>query len=132
MQIRHCVEEDNVNDNMLIKDPTKIRHIVIFGGKIKSMSGFIDPVSHLNIDYPLHKVTKCVIAKKFEIGSNILFDDRGFLFAVVVPSHFGNYGYLDYTKNLSDMIEKVNNLKASKSVNNNITDQKSSIEQVEG
>lgn len=130
MQIRHCVEEDNVNEHMIIKDPTKIRHIVISGGKIKSMSGFIDPASHLNIDYPLHKVTKCVIAKKFELGSDILFGNNGFMFALVMSSHFDNYGYLDYTKNLSEMIEKVNNLKTSKSVKK-VLDQENTIEQVE-
>lgn len=124
MQIRHCVEEDNVNEHMIIKDPTKIRHIVISGGKIKSMSGFIDPASHLNIDYPLHKVTKCVIAKKFELGSDILFGNNGFMFALVMSSHFDNYGYLDYTKNLSEMIEKVNNLKTSKSVKKSIGSRK--------
>ena len=130
MQIRHCVEKDNVNEQMIIKDPTKIRHVVIFGGKIKSMSGFIDPVSHLNIDYPLHKVTKCVIAKKFELGSDILFGNNGFMFALVMSSHFDNYGYLDYTKNLSEMIEKVNNLKTSKSVKK-VLNQENTIEQVE-
>jgi hypothetical protein len=130
VQIRHCVEEDNVNEHMIIKDPTKIRHIVISGGKIKSMSGFIDPASHLNIDYPLHKVTKCVIAKKFELGSDILFGNNGFMFALVMSSHFDNYGYLDYTKNLSEMIEKVNNLKTSKSVKK-VLDQENTIEQVE-
>ena len=130
MQIRHCVEEDNVNEHMIIKDPTKIRHIVISGGKIKSMSGFIDPASHLNIDYPLHKVTKCVIAKKFELGSDILFGNNVFMFALVMSSHFDNYGYLDYTKNLSEMIEKVNNLKTSKSVKK-VLDQENTIEQVE-
>ncbi|MGE5782409.1 MAG: hypothetical protein ACM31J_06060 [Nitrososphaerales archaeon] len=130
MQIRHCVEEDNVNEHMIIKDPTKIRHIVISGGKIKSMSGFIDPASHLNIDYPLHKVTKCVIAKKFELGSDILFGNNGFMFALVMSSHFDNYGYLDYTKNLSEMIEKVNNLKTSKSVKK-VLDQENTIKKVE-
>jgi hypothetical protein len=130
MQIRHCVEEDNVNEQMIIQDPRKIRHVVISGGKIKSMSGFIDPASHLNIDYPLHKVTKCVIAKKFEVGSDILFGNNGFMFALVMSSHFDNYGYLDYTKNLSEMIEKVNNLKTSKSVKK-VLDQENTIEQVE-
>jgi len=130
VQIRHCVEEDNVNEHMIIKDPTKIRHVIISEGKIKSMSGFIDPASHLNIDYPLHKVTKCVIAKKFELGSDILFGNNGFMFALVMSSHFDNYGYLDYTKNLSEMIEKVNNLKTSKSVKK-VLDQENTIEQVE-
>ncbi|HJS63563.1 MAG TPA: hypothetical protein VJ767_01750 [Nitrososphaeraceae archaeon] len=130
MQIRHCVEEDNVNEQMIIKDPTKIRHVVISGGKITSMSGFIDPASHLNIDYQLHKVTKCVIAKKFELGSDILFGNNGFMFALVMSSHFDNYGYLDYTKNLSEMIEKVNNLKTCKSVKK-VLDQENTMEQVE-
>ncbi|MDR4512552.1 MAG: hypothetical protein MRJ93_12705 [Nitrososphaeraceae archaeon] len=117
MQIRHCVEEENVDENMIVKDPTKIRHVVIFGGKIKSMSGYVDPASHLNTNYHLHKVSKCIIAKKFEIGSDILFGINGFRFASVVSSHFDNYGYPDYTKNLSEMIEKVNNLMKSKSIN---------------
>ena len=117
MQIRHCVEEENVDENMIVKDPTKIRHVVIFGGKIKSMSGYIDPASHLNTNYHLHKVSRCIIAKKFEIGSDILFGINGFRFASVVSSHFDNYGYPDYTKNLSEMIEKVNNLMKSKSIN---------------
>lgn len=130
MQIRHCVEKDNVNEQMIIKDPTKIRHVVIFGGKIKSMSGFIDPASHLNIDYPLHKVTKCVIAKKFELGSDILFSNNGFIFALVMSSHFDNYGYLDYTKNLSEMIEKVKDLKTSISVKK-VLEQENTTEQVE-
>ena len=115
---------------MIIKDPTKIRHVVISGGKITSMSGFIDPASHLNIDYQLHKVTKCVIAKKFELGSDILFGNNGFMFALVMSSHFDNYGYLDYTKNLSEMIEKVNNLKTCKSVKK-VLDQENTMEQVE-
>ena len=34
MLIRHCVEEDNINDNLIIKDPTRIRHVVILAGKI--------------------------------------------------------------------------------------------------
>jgi hypothetical protein len=129
MQIRHCVEENNVDENMIVKDPTKIRHVVIFRGKIESMSGFIDPASHLNINYHLHKVTKCVIVKKFEIGSDILFHPDGFIFALVISAHFDNHGYPDYTKNLSEMIEKVNNLMTSKSVNKG-SEEKNTLEAV--
>jgi hypothetical protein len=64
MHIRHCVEENNVDENLIIKKPKEIRHIIAQEGKIKQMSGFIDPRSHLNLDYTLHRVTKCVIAKK--------------------------------------------------------------------
>jgi hypothetical protein len=116
MQIRHCVEENNVDENLIIKNPKEIRHIIVQGGKIKQMSGFIDPKSHLNLDYTLHRVTKCVIATKFEIGSKLLFTGSGFIFAMVTKSHFEHYGYIDYTKNLTEMIDKVNDLRASKSL----------------
>ena len=116
MQIRHCVEENNVDENLIIKNAQEIRHIIAEGGRIKQMSGFIDPTSHLNLDYILHRVTKCIIAKKFEIGSELLFNSSGFIFAMVTKSHFEHYGYIDYTKNLTTMIDKVNELRNSKSI----------------
>jgi hypothetical protein len=116
MQIRHCVEENNVDENLIIKNAQEIRHIIAEEGRIKQMSGFIDPTSHLNLDYNLHRVTKCIIAKKFEIGSELLFNSSGFIFAMVTKSHFEHYGYLDYTKNLTTMIDKVNELRNSKSI----------------
>ncbi len=117
MQIRHCVEENNVSENLIIKNAKEIRHIIAEEGKIKQMSGFIDPKSHLNLDYTLHRVTTCIIAKKFEIGSELLFTSSGFIFAMVTKSHFEHYGYIDYTKNLTSMIDKVNELRNSKSIN---------------
>ncbi|MGZ5501075.1 MAG: hypothetical protein ACXWEW_08000 [Nitrososphaeraceae archaeon] len=116
MQIRHCVEENNVDENLIIKNAQEIRHIIAEEGRIKQMSGFIDPTSHLNLDYILHRVTKCIIAKKFEIGSELLFNSSGFIFAMVTKSHFEHYGYIDYTKNLTTMIDKVNALINSKSI----------------
>jgi hypothetical protein len=108
MLIRHCVEQSNTDENRVIKDPTMIRHAVIVGGKIKSMSGLIDPASHLNLDYPDHKVMACVIVEKFEIGAKAIFGERGLAFANVdARSAFDHYGYVDYTQRLSDMIEAV-------------------------
>jgi hypothetical protein len=105
--IRHCVEESNIDENYFVIDPTRIKHVVLSGGKIYSMSGLIDPASHLNVDYSLHKVTKCVIAEKFEIGSTVKIEDNGLVFALVGQSSYGHYGNVDYTQRLSDMIEKV-------------------------
>jgi len=105
--IRHCVEEGNIDENYLVTDPTRIRHVIVSGGKIHSMSGFIDPASHLNVDYSLHRVTKCVIAEKFEIGSQVKIEDNGLVFALVGPSSYGHYGSVDYTQRLTDMIDKV-------------------------
>ena len=107
MIIRHCVEESNVDENYLVIDPTRIKHVIISGGRINSMSGFIDPASHLNVDYSLHRVTKCVIAEKFEIGAQVKIEENGLVFALVGQSSYGNYGRVDYTQRLTDMIDKV-------------------------
>lgn len=107
MLIRHCVEENNIDENYLVTDPTRIKHVIVSGGKIHSMSGFIDPASHLNVDYSLHRVTKCVIAEKFEIGAQVKIEDNGLVFALVGPSSYGHYGSVDYTQRLTDMIDKV-------------------------
>ena len=76
-------------------DPTKVRHVTIKGGKVGSLSGFIDPASHLNLDYPDHKVTVCVIAETFSVGAAIQFSDQGLSFATVTRSSYAHYGFED-------------------------------------
>lgn len=107
MLVRHCVEESNVDENFVVTDPTNVRHVVILAGRIESMSGLIDPASHLNLDYPDHKVTTCVIAEKFEINAKVKIDDQGLVFAKVDRSTLGHYGHVDYTQRLFDMIGAV-------------------------
>jgi hypothetical protein len=105
MQIRHCVEKANVNDSMSVIDPLSIRHVTIKAGKISSLSGLVNPSSHLNLDYPIHLVRNCVICKKFEVGSEIEISNGGFVFALVGPNSYKHYGRYDYNKNLQDIID---------------------------
>ena len=105
--IRHCVEESNIDQNLSIIDPTKIRHAVIRGGRIESLSGLVDPASHLNLDYPDHKVTVCAIIEKFEIGAKVRIADNGIVFAKVESAAYDHYGNVDYTERLSNMIQAV-------------------------
>ena len=105
--IRHCVEESNIDQNLSIIDPTKIRHAVIRGGRIESLSGLVDPASHLNLDYPDHKVTVCAIIEKFEIGAKVRIADNGIVFAKVDSAAYDHYGNVDYTERLSNMIQAV-------------------------
>lgn len=107
MRIRHCVEESNVDENMKVIDPKQARHVTLVAGKIESMSGLIDQTSHLNLDYPDHKVTECVIAEKFEVGSRVYMDASGLLFATVDRSAYAHHGPVDYTKRLTEMINAV-------------------------
>lgn len=105
--IRHCVEESNIDQNLSIIDPTKIRHAVLRGGRIESLSGLVDPASHLNLDYPDHKVTVCAIIEKFEIGAKVRIADNGIVFAKVDSAAYDHYGKVDYTERLSNMIQAV-------------------------
>ncbi len=114
IMIRHCVEESNVDENLVVTDPTKIRHVVISAGRIESMSGLIDPRSHLNLDYPDHRVITCVIAEKFEINAKVKLNDQGLVFAGIDKATLGHYGSVDYTQRLFDMIETVKNRRVGK------------------
>ena len=115
MLIRHCVEESNVDENLIVIDPAKIRHGVIAGGKLQSMSGLIDPASHLNLDYPDHKITNCIIVEKFENGAKVRLGDRGLIFAFVDRSSFDHLGFVDYTQRLLEMIKGVKKIRQSRS-----------------
>ena len=105
--IRHCVEESNVDDDMSVIDPAKIRHVTVAGGRIALISGLIDPASHLNLDFPDHRATICIIAETFEVGAKVKIDSEGLVFATVPRSVYGHYGYLDYTQMLVDMINAI-------------------------
>jgi hypothetical protein len=117
MLIRHCVEESNIDENFVIIDPTKVRHVTISAGRVESMSGLIDPASHLNLDYPAHGVTTCVIAERFEINAKVKLGGNGLVFARLNRSSLGHYGKVDYTQRLFDMIEAVRKTHESRSVN---------------
>ena len=101
------MEESNIDENMLVLDPTRVRHVVVGAGMIKSMSGMIDPASHLNLDYPDHKVTSCIVAEKFEIGAKVKMQENGLVFVLVDSSKYEHYGYVDYTQRLFNMIDAV-------------------------
>ncbi|HEX6280636.1 MAG TPA: hypothetical protein VFZ67_00250 [Nitrososphaera sp.] len=107
MKIRHCVEESNVDGDMSVIDPTKIRHVTVAGGRISLISGSIDAASHLNLDFPDHRATICIIAERFEVGARVKMDSDGLVFATVPRSLYGHYGYLDYTQRLVDMIKTI-------------------------
>src|SRR5215218_7734258 len=112
MKIRHCVEKSNVETtSLIVMDPSQIRHAVIKSGKISSLSGLIDPKSHLNLDYPPHLVKNCIIAEKFELGSAVEISEGSLIFAQIHPDSYQHLGKYDYTQNLMNMIESVKKLR---------------------
>ena len=88
MLVRHCVEASNVDDHFFVVDPLKIRHVTVKAGKIDDMSGFIDPTTHLNLDFSNHKAKLCIISEKLWKGAKLKFSDQGFEFAVVPETDY--------------------------------------------
>jgi len=104
---------------MSVIDATKIRHVTVAGGRIALISGLIDSASHLNLDFPDHGATICIIAETFEVGAKVKMDSEGLVFATVPRSLYGHYGYLDYTQRLVDMINAVKTNRGKRKKTNN-------------
>jgi hypothetical protein len=101
--MRHCTEESNVDENLYVISGEKVRHVIVSQGRIVEMSGLVDRATHLNLDYPDHKVDRCVVAARLEVGSPIKFAEGGPLFALVPRSAFQHFGPVDYTARLLEM-----------------------------
>lgn len=83
-------------------------------GVIEAVSGLIDPLTHLNLDYPDHKVSLCIIADRLEKGGKVLYCDQGLTMVKIKQSAFRHLGRVDYTKRLFDMRDAVEKMRQSK------------------
>jgi hypothetical protein len=105
--VRHCVEESNVDETGIVLDPKKARHVTIRSGRIEAFSGPIDAATHLNLDYPEHGITRCVIAEKFEKGARVRFGRDGLDFAAVDQAALVHLGPVDFTQRYFEMVDAV-------------------------
>ena len=114
MLVRHCVEASNVDDHSFVVNPLKIRHVTVKAGKIDDMSGFIDPATHLNLDFSNHKAKLCIISEKLEKGAKLRFSDNGFAFAVVPETEYKHLGAVDSTQRLINMKESIKKIREAR------------------
>lgn len=114
MLVRHCVEASNIDEHSLIVDPLKIRHVTVRAGKIDDMSSFIDPATHLNLDFAIHKADLCIISEKLEKGAKVRFSDQGFALAIVPSIAFKHFGSVDYTQRLLDMKDSIRKIRETR------------------
>lgn len=114
MLVRHCVEASNVDDHSFVVNPLKIRHVTVKAGKIDDMSSFIDPATHLNLDFGMHKANLCIISEKLEKDAKLRFSDQGFAFAVVPETAYKHLGSVDYTQRLLNMKESIKKIREAR------------------
>lgn len=85
MRIRHVVAQENVDTQGVIRDPRRARHCVVVAARIGDLSGEVDPVTHLNLDFPAHQLGLCIVAERVERGALVIRNSKGFVFARPSP-----------------------------------------------
>ena len=102
--IRHLTALSNVNNGQVV-DPLKIKHGVITALKISQLSGWIDPPTHLNIDFPEHLVKVVNVAEDLSIGSKIVLESERFMSAYVDPRKYSHLGVVDEIDRMEQLKE---------------------------
>lgn len=95
MRVRHLVSADNVDAEGFVIDPLLARHGVVAGGRIAAVSGPVDPPTHLNLDFPAHRLDDCLVAERLEVGAALLWERERFRFARVRREAFARLGPVD-------------------------------------
>lgn len=92
MRIRHLVAADNIDDAGFVIDPGLVRHGVIVGGRVADLAGPIEPETHLNLDFTLHRLDECLIVERLERDAAVLWADQQFRRAAIHPNAYRRRG----------------------------------------
>lgn len=102
--IRHLTALNNINDGQVV-DPLKIKHGVITALKISQLSGWVDPPTHLNMDFPEHLVKVVNVAEDLSVGSKIVLENERFMSAYVNPRKYSHMGTVDEIDRMEQLKE---------------------------
>jgi hypothetical protein len=89
--ILHIASIDNIVDGR-VHDPTRVKHGVINEKRISDLSWWIDPATHLNLDFPAHLMDQVFVASRLEKGARILGDGNRFTYALVDRGAYRHLG----------------------------------------
>lgn len=76
MRVRHLVAAGSVRDGVVV-DPSRVCHGAIRAGRVVALAGPVDPATHLNLDFPEHRLGRCVVVERLEPGAAALVDAEG-------------------------------------------------------
>lgn len=95
-----------MKDGVVI-DPEKVKHVEVTALKISNLSGWVDPQTHLNLDFPQHLMREVFIAENLNIGSKIMIEDERFMFAFVNPHNYKHFGFVDEAERVEQLKEAI-------------------------
>ncbi len=90
-------------------DPKKVKHGEVTALKISNLSGWIDPQTHLNLDFPKHIMREVYVAEGLNVGSKVMLKDERFMTALVSPLAYKHYGFVDETERAEQLKEAILN-----------------------
>lgn len=92
--VLHLTSIDNIVDGR-VRNPALVKHGIIDVKRIADLSWWIDPATHLNLDYPAHLLAEVFVASRLENGSRILGDGNRFMYAPVDPVAYRHLGKVE-------------------------------------
>jgi hypothetical protein len=92
--IHHITAEDNVIDGKVV-NPLMIKHGIVTAMRISDLSGWVDPATHLNLDFPKHLVRTVIVADRLEINGAILREGERYAMALIDRTSYQQYGPVD-------------------------------------
>lgn len=107
MLIRHVVAWSNVDPNGVITSAERARHAVIVAGRIFDLAGEVDPLTHLNLDYPQHRLAECIVAERLERGAAVICDGNGPIFAYPASEAYRRRGPVDLGRRRGEWLARV-------------------------
>jgi hypothetical protein len=113
--IRHFTLISNVKNGEVI-DPQKIKHGEITALKISNLSGWIDPQTHLNLDFPTHLIREVYIAENLELNSKIITKDEKLMVALMNPQAYKHLGFVDEAERTEQLREAIQKNKIQREV----------------
>ena len=100
--LRHLIGRENVAADGRIADPAAVRHGAVGAQRVAALAGPIDPLTHLNLDFPGHRLTEAVVVERLEVGGAVLLDGDRFLLAWVDWAAFAHLGPVDLSARRAD------------------------------
>lgn len=105
MPVRHLVSKDNVDPDGRIIDASKVCHGAIRFGLVESVSGSIDPLTHLNLDFEDHQLGEAIVVLETKPGSLVVRESDGtFARALARIDSFASLGGVDIDQRRVDWL----------------------------
>jgi len=92
MLIRHLIAAADVDPAGRVTRPEHARHGVVRAGRVAALGGRVDPLTHLNLDFPAHRLDVCVVVHELKPDAPVSQQDGTFQLAIVGRHAFRHLG----------------------------------------